>query len=370
MPTLQRLASFLPAALLAIAAACDSDSTGPGGDAPAGGIVVLNGFGQPGVTLLADTGTASTRIDFGDDFDGAVFNVANDTAVATSSSFGGDKLFVADLGAGTVETLQLPGGSNPAGAAFVSGEARFAVALRNTGQIALVRRTGTGTAALTLLDDAGLCPTDVVEFGGSLYSADANAACAAGTFASQGPARLIRVSRTGAEGDTIDLPGATGSSATVVVLGSFAYVAVSGEADFSGTPTFVASGTVTKVDLVTGQVAGSVRLPEGTYGAAMRAGADGKLYLAAYTATDFQSRGIFVVTPSSLAMAGGAAGIPLRRTGGALANCGAATADAAGNVYCVEDDESGNSTLLVFDASGDQVRAVPAGTGAVDVALR
>jgi hypothetical protein len=62
--------------------------------AVARGVVVLNGFGQPGVTLLADTGTATARIDFGASFDGGGLALERDTpcsrppaaAAATSST--------------------------------------------------------------------------------------------------------------------------------------------------------------------------------------------------------------------------------------------------------------------------------------------
>ena len=371
-PLVTSLKRLRPAAMFSAAlaaAGCGSDSTGPEGPPPARGTVVLNTFGQRGVTLVPDTGTATAHIDFGEDFDGGSFALQSDTLLSTSSSFGGDKLYVADLAARSVETLQMPAASNPAGAAFVGGAARFAVALRNSGQVALVRRTGVGTAALTLLDGAGRCPTDVFQYGGAIYAVDANASCAEGTYASQGPARLIRIPTNGAARDTIPLPISTGSVASAIVDGNYAYVAVNGVADFSNFPaaTFVTPGSVSKVNLATGETEITVSFAPGTYGAGMRRGADGRLYVAVYTQTDFSRQVIHRITPSTMQLE---AELPLQNPADGAANCGAATADAAGNVHCVVTDAGGASTLLVFDLTGAPTRGVPAGTYAADVARR
>ena len=366
-------------AALVAAVACNSDSTGPGGAAAAEGIVVLNGYGQPGVTLVPDTGTATSRIDFGVEFDGARFALRGDTLLSTSSSLGGDKLYVASLETRTLETFQMPGGSDPAGAAFLDGPARFAVALRGTGQVALARPTGVGTAELTLVDDVGRCPTDVAQFGAALFVADANASCAEQTFLSEGPARLIRIPADGAARDTIELPGAVGSVANVTVHGDFAWVAVDGIADYSNFPavSFTAPGSLTKVNLRTGEVVASAQLPAGTYGAGARLGGDGRLYVTAYTTTSFAAQGVYAFSSSDLAAFRPGDGVAadgrllLRKPNDALASCGAATADGAGRVYCLEvaADDGITTTLRVFQGS-EQLREVPAGTGGVDVAVR
>lgn len=366
------LTRHLPAAILAasLAAAvgCGSDSTGPGGARPSRGVVVLNTFGVRGVTLLADTGSESAHIDFGDGFDGGSFTLRNDTLLSTSSSLGGDKLYVADL-EGTLETFQMPPGSNPAGAAFLDGTSTYLVALRNTGQLAAVARTLESEANITLFDNMGRCPADVFRYGGDLYAVDANASCAEGTYISQGPARLIRAATSGAARDTIPLPVSFGTGASVVVDGDFAYVALNGVADFSDYPvtTFVTPGSVTKVNLVTRQAVITVQFAPGTYGAGMRRGADGLLYVALFTSTDFSTRVIHRITPSTMDIE---SALPLRSATGAPANCVAATADAQGRVHCVVTDDGGASTLLVFDGSGTATRSVPAGTYAADLAVR
>jgi len=366
-------------AALVATAACDSDSTGPAGPAAAEGVVVLNGYGQPGVTLVPDTGAVTMRIDFGVDFDGARFALRGDTLLSTSSSLGGDKLYVASLETRTLETFQMPGGGDPAGAAFLDGPAHYAVALRGTGQVALARRTGVGTAELTLVDDVGRCPTDVAQFGAALFVADANASCAEQTFLSEGPARLIRIPADGAARDTIELPGAVGSVANLTVDGDFAWVAVDGIADYSAFPavTFTAPGSLTKVDLRTREVVAFAQLPAGTYGAGARLGGDGRLYVSAYTTTSFAAQGVYAFAPLDLAPFRPANGVAadgrllLRKPNDALASCGAATADAAGRVHCLEvaADDGITTTLRVFQGT-EQLREVPAGTGGVDVAVR
>ena len=83
--------SVLAAAALA-AGACSDSPTTPGARV-ARGVVVLNGFGQQGVTLVPDTGNATGRINFGPDFDGGSLTVERDTAISTSSRGGGDQLY-------------------------------------------------------------------------------------------------------------------------------------------------------------------------------------------------------------------------------------------------------------------------------------
>src|SRR4051812_35499120 len=76
-------------------AACGDTMTDPAPGSGVNGVVVLNGFGQQGVTLVPDSGTATSRIDFGASYDGGGMALLRDTVISTSSKAGGDLLYVA-----------------------------------------------------------------------------------------------------------------------------------------------------------------------------------------------------------------------------------------------------------------------------------
>ena len=349
---------------------CRHDATSPHPAVPPHGIVVLNGYGQPGLTLLADTGAASTYVRFGSDFDGASLTLQHDSVIATSSKAGGDLLYVADLETGAVRKLQMPAASNPAGAQFVeSGPARFAVALRDSSAIALVAPSG----SLSLLHDAGACPTDVFQYGGALWSVDANANCR-GDYASLGPTRLIRIPVVGTERDTIVISGSAGTSSAAVVDGDFAYVASTGIAQFGSTTVASSPGSVAKVDLITRQVVRQLSLPAGSWGATLERGQDGRLYVTAYDPVATFSGHVFTVDPATLTFAGihpsGHSYRALRTASGGEPNCAAATGDSAGQIYCIEVGAGSATTLFTFDATGAEIRRTLAGQGGVAVALR
>ena len=165
----------------------------------------------------------------------------------------------------------------------------------------------------------------------------------------------------------------------IVVVGDTAWVATSGEADYSQDPVtqFTVPGMVTKVNLATRTVLGSRALPSGTYGAGLEMGGDGLLYVTAYTSTDFSTQDVFVVDPRTLAFTGmrrtGGESLDLRKAGGtARPACVSAAADAQGNVYCVEVNygAAGASTVYVFGADGLERRHFAAGQYAADIALR
>src|SRR5688500_14191540 len=86
------------ASALVFSAACGDDDgiLDPGPSAPRG-IVVLDGFVQPGLTLLADSGSASSKLVFGppSEFDAGGFTMLRDTVLAVSSRGAGDLLYIA-----------------------------------------------------------------------------------------------------------------------------------------------------------------------------------------------------------------------------------------------------------------------------------
>ncbi|HET7456310.1 MAG TPA: hypothetical protein VFJ74_01575 [Gemmatimonadaceae bacterium] len=370
----------LAACAALVAAACSDAATAPRGPVPPKGVVVLNGSAVTGVTVVDTAGASSAHIDFDDSFDGGGFVVERDSVLSTSSAFGGDKLWVADLGAGTAKSFQMPAGSDPSNANFLHGVggAAFGVTLRATGALVLVSLPSSGTGVLDVIANAARCPTDVFAYSNNFWVVDANADCA--NFAADGVARLIRFAVDGSPVDTLALAaGAISTSASAVVSEGFAYVATGGDADFSGypaPPTFVRPGVVTKVDLSARQVVGSIALPAGTYGATMHLGADGRLYVAAYHDNTFARQDVYAIDPASMSFTGprasGKSYLDLRSSSDAPLSVGATTADALGRIYSVVVDyaSAGASKVYVFDATGKFLRALPAGQYAVDVALR
>jgi hypothetical protein len=362
-----------PLALLALAACTDS-ATGPNGPASPRGVVVLNAFGQQGITLLPDSGAGSARIDFGGQYDGGGFAFARDSLLTTSSKAAGDLLYVADLRAGTATRLQLPANSNPGGATFAGSAlgGGFFVALRDGAAVAHVRPR-TGGADVTLLRDAGRCPYGVFTYGGALWSVDANLNCGTG-YAPLGDSRLIRIVPGDARRDTLRLTGIVNATSAVVV-GDVAYVGAAGHVDYTAQPfRLVAGGNVVSVDLRTRRVLLTYAMPAGSTGASLRLGADGRLYVSYYQdLVTFASR-VIALDPRTLTPTGPrAAGTPyldLRRADGSAVACGATTANAFGHLYCVRNGAASAATLHVFGADGRELRSLPAGQGAVDLALR
>lgn len=374
-----RTARILPlgvaaALIAAFAAACSDSPTGLTGPTPPRGVVVLNGFGQQGVTLVGDTGTTSTRLDFGAAFDGGGLAVARDTALSTSSKARGDQLYVADLVAGTVTRVQMPAGSNPGGADFTGGlgNASVAVTLRDTRALALVR-TGASPSVAATIANVGRCPYDVAVQGGAFWVLDANLDCE-GSYNPQGDSRLVRLSPDGTQRDTIVLTGVRNAS-SIVVAGGSAFVSSGGTADFSNWPsvTFTAPSSVTKVDLATRRVVSTRVLAPTSNGGGVRLGLDGRLYGSAYTSTDYATREVFALDQELNFVGTRATGrnsLALRLANGTAPACAGVTADALGRVYCPVNGAGSAATLHVFDATGTLLRSVPVGQGAVDVALR
>jgi hypothetical protein len=369
----------LPLLLLAtLAVACDDGPTAPGPvtPRPPRGIVVMDGFVQPGLTLIPDTGTAVSRIPFGPptEFDAGSFTLDRDTVLATSSRGAGDLLYVAALAGGTVRRIALPPRSNPSAARFGASGSTVLVALRDSSAVATVDLRG-GTPTVTLVRNAGTCPTDAAIVAGALWIADANATCRT-NYRSLGDMRLIRAADpAGAARDTIVLPGLRGSNASLTIVGEEAWVAAGGVADFGVTPfALLSSGAIARVDLRTRRVVTILSMPSGTWGAGMRLGGDGRLYVSTFeNLTTFRSR---IVAVDRLAMAftgpqaAGQAYLALLRSDGSAATCGGATADALGRVVCYENGTASATTVRVFDPAGREVRAVAAGQGGVAIAVR
>lgn len=378
MNPMSRSLRFLgTSSLLALGAACGDDGViDPGPSAPAG-IVVLDGFVQPGLTLLADTGSASTRLSFGPstEFDAGSFTMLRDTVLAVSSRGAGDLLYIADVRTGTVRKVQMPARSNPGNARLLrssSGATLIGVALRDSASIALVSLTGAGAPVITRVANAGTCPTDVFQYDNALWVADANANCRV-NYTVQGNARLIRIPDNGAPRDTITLTGARASSVSAIVQGDVAYVAAGGEANFASFPySLVSSGTITRVDLRNRRILSQRTMPAGTYGASAKLGLDGFLYVSLYENLDtFANRTLKLRTDDlSFVTSGASPYLPLLAANGSNAGCGSATADELGRVHCLVNGTGSVTSLVVFNPAGNEIRRVPAGQGGVDLALR
>lgn len=378
MPVRSR-AVLLALPLVALAEACGDElmvAVPPPG--PPRGIVVLDGFIQPGLTLLADTGSATTRVPFGPptEFDGGSFSLERDTVLATSSRGAGNLLYVAALATGTVRRVQLPPNSNPAGARLAvgsGGQATVAVALRDSGTVAVLALGASGAAPTRVRTmAAGTCPTDLVRFDGAWWIVDSNSSCRT-TYAVLGDVRLIRIPDAGTSRDTIVLAGLRGSGAQAHLVSDVLYVGAGGDADFSRFPyTLRASGAVAKVDLRNRRVLATRTLPTGSYGGGLEWGLDGALYVSLYQdLASFTNRVVKLRADDLSVVAGGTAPwLSLRSTTGTDVSCGGAVADALGRVHCLQNGTASATSLLVFSPSGAEVRRVAAGQGGVALALR
>lgn len=372
-PTRARLLALATLPALLALAACDSDPTAAG-DLPVRGVVVLHGFGAQGISSLDTALAARNFVAFDAGFDGGSFTIGRDTALTTSSRAGGDKLYITDLAARTMRTVQLPAASNPAGATFVpstAGVSRFAVALRDSAAIAVVAVPQAGTPTVTMLYGAGQCPTEVFVVGSDIWSVDANANCRT-DYAIVGPVRLIRMAANGAR-DTLALPAhARGSALSVVLFENLLYVATSGEMDFA-TGAVTTAPAITRLNLASRQVLGAVLLPAGYWGASLDVGLDDRFYINSYDVPAGYRNRVFAMDPRSGEWVGtrvaGQSYLRLVKPGDAPADCAAVAADAASQVYCAENGAASATTVWVFDRTGAPLRSGAAGQGAVDIAL-
>lgn len=357
--------------------ACGSDNPTISTPQPPRGIVVLDGFIQPGLTFLGDTGTASTKLALGPstEFDAGGFTLERDTLLAVSSRGAGDLLYIADVRTSTFRRLQLPPRSNPSRARLFrgsNGQALIAAALRDSNAIALVAVAGTGAPTISRITNAGACPTDMFQFDNATWVVDANANCKA-NYAVQGDVRLIRIPTTGTTRDTIILTGMRGSGASAIVIGDVAYVSAGGDASFASFPyTLLATGSVSKIDLRNKRVQITRQMPAGSYGASTKVGLDGFLYVSLYeNLSAFAGRIVKLRSDDLSVITNGATPfLDLKTSAGAAVNCGSGQADALGRLHCIQNGTGSVTSLLVFSPAYVETRRVLAGQGGVDLALR
>jgi hypothetical protein len=214
----------------------------------------------------------------------------------------------------------------------------------------------------------------VFAYAGAVWSVDANQNCGVG-YVPLGASRLVRIVPGSAVRDTIALGAGVVGAGSAAVIGDFAYVGAGGYVDFSATPFRVVSGpTVTRVDLRARQVVQTYRLPDGSTSAGVRVGGDGRLYVSYYADVATFANRVVALDPQTLSPVGprvsGGVHLNLVRADGTSVPCAATTADAAGRIHCVTNGTASAATLHVFDASGREIRSVPAGQGAVDLAVR
>lgn len=358
-------------------AACGSDLPLAVTPQPPRGIIVLDGFIQPGFTFLGDTGTTSTKLPLASstEFDGGDFTAQNDTLLAVSSRGAGDLLYLTDVRTNTVRRVQLPTRSNPARARLFrgsNGQALIAAALRDSSAIALVSVAGSATPTITRLTNAGLCPTDMFQYDNATWVVDANANCRT-NYVVQGDVRLIRIPASGTTRDTLVLAGVRGSGASAIVSGDVAYVSAGGDANFASFPyALLSSGAVAKIDLRTRRVQVTKPMPTGTYGAGTKLGLDGFLYVSLYeNLSSFADRIIRIrAADLSFASNGAAAWLDLKNASGASVSCGSGQADQLGRLHCLVSGTGSATSLLVFSPGFVETRRVAAGQGGVDMALR
>ncbi len=374
-----RITSMLAAcATVSVLSACGDDGLSESPALTPRSSVVLDGFIQPGLTLVPDSGGSTQRIALGapNEFDGGSFEVRNDTAVAASSRGAGDLLYIASLGTGAVRRVQLPARSNPARARLLrgtNGQALVGVPLRDSGALALVSLGG-NTFTTASIGNLGACPSDVFQYSGDVWVVDANAACAT-DYRSLGAMRLIRIPSGSGARQVIALDGLRGSDVGVVVVGDVAYISAGGAADFSSFPfQLLAGGAITRVDLRTGTVLGTRNMPASSYGASARLGLDGQLHVSVFEDLDnFRSRTISYrlpeLTPTGTRMPS-SDWLALRNAAGDQVSCGSSIADGIGRLHCIQNRTGSATFLMIFAPDGSLVREVAAGQGGVDLRFR
>ena len=373
-----RNALAVPAAvLLTVLAACGDDGINNSTPQPPRGIIVLDGFIQPGLTFLGDTGSASTKLTLAptSEFDAGGFTLLRDTVLTVSSRGAGDLLYVTDVRTSTTRRIQLPTRSNPSRARLLTGtggQALIGAALRDSSSVALLAFAGAGTATSTRVTNAGTCPTDLFQFDNAIWIVDANANCKV-NYAVQGDVRLIRVPNSGTTRDTIVMPGLRGSSASALVDGDVAYISAGGDASFASFPyTLIATGGIVKVDLRGKRVLLNKQMPANSYGAGVKMGLDGFLYVSLYQdLASFTNRIIKVRTADlSFVTSASADWLVLTGASGTAVTCGSGQADALGRLHCIQNGTASVTSLLVFSPAGTEVRRVAANQGGVDLAIR
>lgn len=361
--------------LLALPLAGCIDTTEPDPVPPAEGIIVLHAFGAlPGI-VETDSAVAGRRIPLPAEFDGGRMRLQRDTVLTTSSGFMGDnRLYVADLRSGALESVELPANANAGGATLSLGfrAGGAVVAFRGLGTVGLVRLP---EKVVTQLTDVGRCPYDVAVHNSALWIVDHNAACES-DYSLQGDSRLFRVIESGFTRDTVPLPGVRHAT-SILVSGNRGIVSSIGVTTYAsdGTPTFVSPGAITIVDLNTGEVLGSRSLPQGTSGASTRMGLNGLLYVTAYANTTYETT-LFIMDPVTLDFVGTRTGGEqhqrLTTSSGQPARCQAVTADRLGRMYCATNQGPSSATsMVVFANNGVELRRFgTGGTGAVDISMR
>jgi hypothetical protein len=360
-----------------LTSACGGDSLTQSTPQPPRGIVVLDGFIQPGYTFLGDTGTTTTRLPLGPatEFDAGGFTLERDTALAVSSRGAGDLLYVTNVATSANRRLQLPARSNPGRARLFrgsNGQSLIAAALRDSSAIALVSTAGAGAPTITRIANAGVCPTDMFQYDNATWVVDANSNCRV-NYAVQGDVRLIRIPSGGTARDTVPLTGVRGSSAAAIVKGDVAYISAGGDASFASFPyTLVTSGAIAKVDLRNRRVQLTRAMPAGTYGAGVKAGLDGFLYVSLYeNLSSFNSRIIKLRGDDLATVANGATPwLDLKNAAGAEVRCGSGIADQLGRLHCIANGTGSVTSVIVFSPTYVETRRVTAGQGGVDLGLR
>ncbi len=375
----RRVVAVTSAALLTALTACGDDGINNSTPQPPRGIVVLDGFIQPGLTFLGDTGSASSKLTLAPstEFDAGGFTLLRDTVLTVSSRGAGDLLYVTDVRTSTTRRIQLPTRSNPSRARLFSGtggQTLIGAALRDSSSVALVSFTGAGVVTSTRITNAGTCPTDLFQFENATWIVDANANCKV-NYAVQGDVRLIRVPNTGTTRDTILLPGLRGSGASAIIDSDVAYINAGGDANFASFPyTLISTGSIAKVDLRGKRVLQSKQMPANTYGAGVKLGLDGFLYVSLYQDLAAFTNRIIKVRTADLSIVRSASAsadwMTLTGTTGAEVTCSAGQADALGRLHCIQNGTGSVTSLLVFSPAGSEVRRVSANQGGVDMAIR
>lgn len=350
---------------------CGADGpTGPGSGSPSADLWVLNSTGQTLAAWAVEGDAlvpAGSPVDLGAGFDGDALAVRGGVAASTVSSFGGSRIVLVDLGAGTTVRASFPAPeaaeANPSRPTFDAGGTLW---VGGRGSDAVYRLgPGDGTAT-RVASGVGSFVERVIPLGEELFAIDANLDDDGGTYLPRGAGRVVVLGRDGTLRAEIELPpGAPNPSDAVVAAGRI--VVLAGGTFDPATFAPRGDGALVLVDPA-GRTAGPP-VPLGANGIGLELGADGRVYVT--TTPDFESVDVLRFDPAAGAFERGP-GAPIRPRGtdGGPLDCWSATALADGRLLCVSFRTDAPGRLLLATADGLPLAETPSGFGSTDLVLR
>lgn len=359
-----RLAALAAAA--GTLAGCSSGDvpTGPG-DPPIASVLALHSVGQ---TLqryeVGERLAVGGSVDLGPLFDGNGMDALGSIAVTTESDFGGDRVWIVDLEAGTTTGVGFAEqGVNPSRPVLVPSRSSAFVAGRGSNAIYEIPLGVPDSPPGVLARDAGEFVEKVLAADGRLFAIDSNIDDAGGTYEPLGPSRVVVFELDGREVADLELPAgfqaidAVRSGGLVVVLNAGTL-----------TPAFApeGNGSLAVIDPTTLEVSGPFLL--GGNGVSLEDGADGYVY--ASVTSDFVNLRTLRFDPAREAFLNGPSDpVATRDASGSPVACWVTTALADGRLLCATFRFEESGAIFLLQADGAFIDRVQGGFGTTDLEI-